>query len=336
MKINKKIIFLILGIGISINIMCMENPKIGPLVRRYRPVYEMDSAEGAMASWAQQFISRLSDNERAALIYEAYIQPSNENANASWGRGALSFASAATRIAADTTVDWAKWLLVEKPTQVISGVTGAISSYVTPAFQYAASFVRTPLKRLDDYLSTNKNAYINQRDNDVWFNDVIRLALEDFNDPDVKQYLTEKQRTYPSFQIDLIVDKILPVMTESANDNRITPLARDEVTRWVLKRWMQPAQQPVPLTPLQQLAIQKDIQWQEEQKQRAQQQQQPDWFGWGQQQPQQQPVQQPQQQSMQQSQAPQQQKAGQKLITPQQKKSPSSQAPRKIFAPTKK
>jgi hypothetical protein len=291
MKNIIKITLLMLSIGLSTSIICMQKRQdIVNAVTRYVPKYDT-SKEGAAAEMAKAWAEPLSDAERVALIYQCYTLPANEGANNDWpSRTAANVASAYTQRAKNFVSSTWKWISYEKPAEVISGVKGAIGSYVTPAFKYAASFIRTPLKRLDEFLNTNKNVYINGKNNTTWFNNVIRLAREDFNDPDVKQYLTEKQQIYATSQVDLIVDKILPVIEEAAKINNITPSTREQIRLWVERQWLtQPMQQLAPLTPLQQLAIQKDIQWQEEQKRL---QQPAGWFSnWGLRGQQQQPVQ---------------------------------------------
>lgn len=282
MKNNVKISLMMLCVGTSANILCMHQQYQQNIVRQditnkvnnYVPKYDT-SKEGAAAEMAKSWATPLSDAERVALIYQCYTLEPNEGANNDWPtRTATNLASAYAQRAKNFTSSLWKWISYEKPAQLVSGVTSTIGSYFSPAFRYAASFVRTPLKRLDNYLSTNKNAYMNQQNNEAWFNDVIRFAQEDFADQDVMSYLTYKQKTQLGAKIDLVVDKILPVMTESARNNGMTPLTRDEVSKWIVQRWATPAQQEQ-WTPAQQQ------QWTQFQQQ-PQQQQQSAWAGRGQ------------------------------------------------------
>jgi len=211
------------------------NP-IGLLLDNYSPSSNPYSNAGAVDLWAAELVNRLSNNERAALIYHCYTAPINYEANTNWGRGVTSFASASARLITNKVVDLTKWGIVEKPTQLLSYVASPFSGIAKYIY---SSFYKT-LPRLDEYLNTNNNAYTGEGQNNSWFFNILRLAKEDFNDPKVTPDLSQDQRNNPTAQIKLVIDKIMPIVIESAKRNEKKALSQTEIENWLIGKWTQP------------------------------------------------------------------------------------------------
>lgn len=292
MKSTIKIFLTMLCVGLSTNLMSMQSSDktVQNKIKAYDPTYNATSKTGITATWAQELAKQLSDDERVALIYECLNLPINQDANQAWFTRNLETLAAAYG-------QWAKHFVTGKASSLYSGVTGTIGSAISPVtsrikagLQWGSSWIWTPMFLLDKYLQTDRNAYVNKQDNTNWYNEAIRLAQDDFKNPDVIAQLTANQRNNQSSRMDLVTDKIMPVIQESAQKNGITPWTRDNVRQYIERAWQQqflPSQQwqqqrPITSKEIDERNFQKGLAARQQQQQ-ASSSDWGNWFGWRQQ-----------------------------------------------------
>ena len=80
---------------------------------------------------------------------------------------------------------------------------------------------------------------------------MLTLAKNDFHNPDVIKYLSTQQQTSPTAQVELVVERILPVIQASATKNSVLPFTKIALVSWLGGRWFQqqlPQQQQPTIT----------------------------------------------------------------------------------------